>query len=136
MYFPRTWGQGTVEESHSMGMLSQCQALQRCLFFPQLWQEDTIVPISYVRSLRLAWKGHGEQAAEASSSLEREEDGEPQDGQFLAERATGGAGDGVRADERRGCSWRVLRPESKQSEAQALGDVWSGSFYLFAHHQM
>lgn len=57
-----------------MGMLSQCQVLPSCLFSPQLWQEDTVVPISYMRSLRLTWKGRERQGPEASSSLEREED--------------------------------------------------------------
>lgn len=72
--FPKELGPGTVEKSHTMGMLSKCQALQRCLFPPQLWREETIVPISYMRSLGLAWKGHGRQAPEASSFLEKGED--------------------------------------------------------------
>lgn len=78
-----------MEESHTTGMLSKCQALQRCLFSPQLWHEETTVPISYMRSLRPAWKGHGRPAPEASSSLEKEEDRESRDGQFLAQSCGG-----------------------------------------------
>lgn len=60
-----------------MGMLSNARPFRDVYFPPQLWHEETIVPISYMRSLRPAWNGHGRPALEASSSLEKEEDREP-----------------------------------------------------------
>lgn len=66
-----------MEESHTMGMLSYARPFRDVYFPRQLWHEETIVPISYMRSLRPAWKVHGRPAPEASSSLEKEEDQEP-----------------------------------------------------------